>query len=326
LEPGVFEVVNDRKGRDVVTFTKILFPTDFSTSADQAFVWALELAETYGAELHVFHGLVLGGVLDEGAEEELEELESVARELESRASSRIRAIGAGRSAQVRMKRVTRRGISAASLIRDYADEEDVDLTVMGTHGRRGPAHVLLGSVAEEVVRTSMNPVLTIPERATSAPLRAVERVLVPLDLSQHSLLGLEHGKALAESYGARLQLFHVVERMSYPSFYALEEGDLSSLLAGVEERAREELARTMEQIEGSSVPFDTHIAQGEVVPAILDFAKSERSDLIVLTSHGLTGLTRLLLGSVAEKVIRRAKVPVFTVKSFGRPSPSSAPR
>ncbi len=290
---------------------KILFPTDFSTCADKAFSWALELAKAHDAELHVFHGLVLGSIFDDDAQQELQDLED---RLDGLASGRIGSLVATSASAVRVKRVTRRGLSAASLIRDYSDEEDIDLTVMGTHGRRTATHVLLGSVTEEVVRTSSNSVLTIRETETETSLRGIKKILVALDMSENSLQALPFAKELAASCGATLQLLHAVEPITYPSFYALKPGHMTSLLGDVEKRAKEELARAFLAADGPSVPFDAYVTKGDAVCAILDFAKTRRSDLIVLTTHGLTGLTRFLMGSVAEKVVRRADAAVLTVK------------
>lgn len=293
---------------------KILFPTDFSTCADTAFSWALELATTYDAELHVFHGLVLGSIFDDDAQQKLQDLEDLTQRLDGLASGRIGSLVATSASAARVKQVTRRGLAAASLIRDYSDDEDIDLTVMGTHGRRRATQVLLGSVTEEVVRTSSNSVLTIRETKSGTSMGGVERILVALDLSENSLRALPFAKELAASSGAALQLLHAVEPVTYPSFYALKPGQMSSLLGDVEKRAKEELARAFVAAGGPSVPFDAYVTKGDAVSAIVDFAKTRRSDFIVLTSHGLTGLKRFFIGSVAEKVVRRAHAAVLTIR------------
>lgn len=301
---------------------RVLFPTDFSTGADQAFAWALELARAFDAELHIFHGLVLRGTLDEEVQERIDGLEAIANELEATALRRIDSLAHKPSAEVTIKRATRRGLAAAPLIRDYIDEHDIGLTILGTHGRRNPAHALLGSVAEEVVRIASSPVFTVREREHPTSLKAIERILVPLDLSRHSVVALDYARELASVFDAKLQLLHVVERPVYPSFYALKQSSLVAMLGDIEARAKTELDKEMHHGRGPAVPFETYVSEGPAVAAILDFAKTRRSDVIVMTTHGQTALKRFFLGGVAEKVVRRATLPVLTVKSFGRSSAS----
>ncbi len=96
-----------------------------------------------------------------------------------------------------------RGFSTAPAILEYAKHNDIDLIVMGTHGRRGLGHLFLGSVAEEVVRLSSVPVLTVRERETPKPFEKMRRLLVPLDFSQHARFGHKLKVAVKNSCGRR---------------------------------------------------------------------------------------------------------------------------
>jgi nucleotide-binding universal stress UspA family protein len=215
------------------------------------------------------------------------------------------------------------------VILNYADEHDIDLIVMGTRGRRSVHRTLLGSVAEEVVRRAEQPVLAVQRgeedvRAVTPP-PPIERILVPVDFSDHAREALRHAYALAALYDAGLDLLHVTEPDLHPAFYGdgLDETyDLEK-----EQKAEEALHAFYEEVtppagsEGKLLDRSTmeaHVAAGRPAAEILRFAEEQGSDLIVMSTHGLTGLQRFMMGSVAEKVVRHVSVPVFTVKAFGK--------
>jgi nucleotide-binding universal stress UspA family protein len=220
--------------------------------------------------------------------------------------------------QIKIERTHKRGISAAPVILDYAKEFDVDLIVIGTHGRRGLGHLFLGSVAEEVVRLSSCPVLTIRERKEPLPIEELDRILVPIDFSEHSKQALRYAKQIAVSYDSRLQLLHVLEKAVHPSFYPFEKSQFFNLREAVQQKSKEALERLLKETEGPELTAEIHVIEGRAAADITEFAKDNQSDLIVIATHGLTGIEHLLMGSVTEKVVRRAPCPVFTVKAFGK--------
>ena len=155
-------------------FTRILVPTDFSELSDVALDYARALAETFAASLHVLHVLdppCAGAIGEEGS---IAESRAVQARLFEEASHRLqrRVMRVARTRyRVRGDIVT--GPGADSIV-NYARGRDIELIVMGTHGRSGLAHVLIGSVAERVVRTAPCPVLTIrcPARSGAAGMAA----------------------------------------------------------------------------------------------------------------------------------------------------------
>jgi len=217
-----------------------------------------------------------------------------------------------------------RGLAPAPTICDYAEEKQVDLIVFGTHGRRGLRRLLLGSVAEEVLHAAPCPVLMVRPRdgghpPTAAEVAPLERMLVPIDFSQFSDVALLYARELAGAFAARLELLHVVPLLPVPHLYgARHAGSLSQREPGLAERLSEVLRRRMEAGGGPRMPFDVRVVEGRAASQIVDRAERSPSDLIVMASHGLSGLRHLALGSTAEEVIRRAPCPVFVVKSFGR--------
>ena len=190
---------------------------------------------------------------------------------------------------------------------------------MGTHGRRGPARLFLGSVAEEVVRHAPCPVLTLREEKAPKAIEAVEKILVPVDFSPYSQEALSYGKEVAALYGAGLQVLHTIEEPAYPYFYT-PGGTYSPVeqLEALREKAEEALDKMLSETPGPEVPAERFVATGRPASEIARFAEERGSDMVVIATHGLTGLERLLVGSTAEQVVRLAHCPVFTVKSFGK--------
>lgn len=287
---------------------KVLLATDFSDSAGRALPYALFFAARHDAELHLVHAAILHAddpghpahhLPDEGTLEKLLE-------------------GMGMEGSVRTQRAVQRGYSAAPAILEYASDNDVDLIVLGTHGRRGVRHLLLGSVAEEVVRLAPCPVLTVRAREGSAVVPEIERIVVPIDFSEHAELGFQYAKEIAALYGAQISAIHVVEEVIYPEFYEPIMPVPTQVEAELSEQAGQHLQRTIARVAGPDVETQIEVRGGRAALQIAEFAKTEEADLIVMASHGLTGLRHFLLGSVTEQVIRRAPCPVFTVKAFGK--------
>jgi len=222
------------------------------------------------------------------------------------------------TADLQILQVERRGIAPGTVILNYADQEDVDLIVMGTHGRRGLGHLFLGSVAEEIVRRARCPVLTVREQKEPQKIEALEHILVPLDFSEHSRNALAYAKNIAAAYAARLHLLHVVEGSIHPYFYSLGKSSILDLYPEVEPRSRQELEKMFREVEGPEVEMELHVIAGRANSDILKFAEKKASDLIVIATHGLTGIEHFFIGSTTQKVVRRALCPVFTVKSFGK--------
>lgn len=294
---------------------KVLFPTDFSDHAEAALPWALRLAEKHGAELHLLHALVLHAADEAQVEARYEELADEAR-------AELRAMAEdGPVSTVRLVPAVRKGVAPAPLILEYASEEDVDLIVMGSHGRRGLRRLLLGSVAEEIVRTASCAVLTVrgvEGREHDVP--SLDRILAPTDFSKHARAGVEAAAGLSAAFGSELHLLHVVEQAVYPDFYfpvSVPAWDLPELRQRAAERL-EELAGEVRSGAGAGVETRVEVVIGRAAAEIAEHAEEIDADLIVIASHGIHGLERVLLGSVAERVGRQARRSVLTVKAFGK--------
>ncbi len=279
----------------------------------------MALAETHDAELHLLHASVLHASDPANPSHHFPEMESLTSELEERADARMKEIVEEHAPEpLTVVREQRRGISAPPVILEYVEEQDVDLVVMGTHGRRGLRHLMLGSVTEEVVRRAPCPVLTAREQEEPATVAGFETILAPVDFSEHSELALEHAVGLAREVDADLQILHVVEEITYPDFYYPAPATGEQMATEIRERVSERLQEALGRIEELGVRAGVHVVEDRPAPGIADFAEESGADLVVVGTHGLTGVKRALLGSVAEGVIRRSVPPVLTVKTSGR--------
>jgi nucleotide-binding universal stress UspA family protein len=137
----------------------------------------------------------------------------------------------------------------------------------------------------------------------------IDRIFVGYDFSESAQEAVRYGEVLADLYGADLSLVHVVRELMVPMEYEVEVPDVNR--AAVKERAESALE------EVSDREHRVLVRTGHPARRIVELAEDHDADLLVIATHGRTGLRRVLLGSVAERVIRQAPCPVFTVKAFG---------
>ncbi len=188
---------------------------------------------------------------------------------------------------------------------DLADAENCDVTVMGRRGHRPIERALVGSVAARVIGHSQRDVLVVPD-GTSLGWKSI---VVATDGSRYSAAAADRAIAFAQSYGGALQILSVVDVPS--EFYAEAPKAVEELVR----KAKEYVAEVRTKAASAGVQAETFVGEAEAHEAITNLAKDRKADLIVIGSHGRTGLRRLLMGSVAEKVIGYAPCPVLVVKS-----------
>lgn len=289
--------------------TNILAATDFSETAERATALAGMLALRFSADLHVLHVAVLveDSNLDKSSRDQLEQLQVTSEE----ARRKLLEKSSG-SYDVSVTPLLVRGIDPDEVIVETASNLGCDLIVMGTHGRRGLSHLFLGSVAERVVRTSPAPVLSLRADAIVES-DGITRILVPYDFSDASVDAARQAAAWADVLDAEITLLHVVEPVVYPEFYAVDilPDNLMMRLTTRSEEALDKVAA--ELLEGRAT--STMVEVGRAADTIVNIADPERFDLLVMATRGLSGLEHILLGSVAESVLRRSKVPMLTVPS-----------
>ncbi len=307
----------------MLSIQKILHATDFSHGSAWAGAYARAFARATGAELHVLYADVLHA--DAPGSADVPRGEAAAARLQTEMEhARERARGLP---DVPVRQVVRRNVSPGPAILDYAQEEDVDLIVMGTHGRRGIRRLVLGSVAEEVLRMANCPVMTVRAQGEALPTSAprIGPVIAPIDFSDSSKNALRYAVELARPFDAQLHLLHVVEETLHPAFYGLQVQSIYDVHPDIEERAERQLTTLLDAVAGPSPDAVTKALPGRAPVEIVKYAHGQPGSLIVMGTHGLTGFDHFLMGSTTERVVRRAEVPVFSVKSFGKSLVSADP-
>jgi nucleotide-binding universal stress UspA family protein len=197
----------------------------------------------------------------------------------------------------------------------FAAEENIDLIVMASHGRAGFQHPIIGGTAERVVRDAPCPVLTVRDRAWQMPPQksafAPKRILVTTDFSDASKKAFQYAAALARRFEASVTLLYVV-----PSQLPSELSHIGIVLEEkrLVEEARERLPRFREAELDPHRHVETLVLNGRPAHEICHTAETRQTDLIVMSTHGHTGLKHFLLGSVTEKVVRHAPCPVLVVR------------
>ncbi len=205
----------------------------------------------------------------------------------------------------------------------------VDLVVIATHGHTGVKRVLLGSTAERVVRHAPCPVLTVPTHALSrrdgkTPAFKLKKILVPIDFSKISTDALPYAVLLAGHFGSEVILLNVVEM--FPIDYLLGRELTNQTMVPMMMQAEVDLKAMAASLSKSAgVSTSAIVRQGTPFAEICDTAKTLGADMIVLTTHGYTGLKHVWLGSTAERVVRQASCPVLAVRERGHGSVDGPP-
>jgi universal stress protein A len=145
---------------------------------------------------------------------------------------------------------------------------------------------------------------------------AIKRILIPVDFSDDSLNALAYGRELAKPMGAELTILYVVEPIYYatPADMYVATPNMASLLDEQRRVGIEQLARLAADLKKKGVRHRTMLDTGVPAQVIVETARRRRCDLIIMATHGRTGLVHMLMGSVAEKVVRTAPCPVLTVR------------
>lgn len=205
----------------------------------------------------------------------------------------------------------------ASTICDVADVQDADLIAMTTHGRSGIEKWVLGSVADRVIRSARQPVFFVRPQENQMPVGGIGRILVPLDGSPLAEKALPEAISLAQSNKSEVWLLQSVE---FPEYWGEEYAGMHSWPAMIsteeqEAAAREYLLQMAAGLTDLNIPTQIVVTTGHAASAISDVVSDNDIDLIVMSTHGRSGLSRWVFGSVAEKVVRLAECPVLLIRA-----------
>ncbi len=293
----------------MLTLSRVLCPTDFSEVSTKAEAYATALAEHYGASLHLLHVdppmpiMAPYGEIPVDVRLFEEQREQALADLAA-AGDRARAAGVDTTTSVR-------GGHPAREILTVIEEQTADLLVLGTHGRGGVEHLLLGSVAEKIVRKAPCPVMVVPPAAHPESGVLFKRILCPVDGSVASAAAVAFALSLARETDGDVVLLQVVEPVP-------ASGEFGALDAAEYRRIGEAHAQT---VLSAAVSAEVRawcrvrevIAHGKPSERILDAATAERADVIVMGVRGRGAIDVLAFGSTTNDVIRRSACPVLAV-------------
>jgi len=293
----------------------ILVPLDGSDLAEQAVPVAVALAKKTGSELHLIHvhvPLAPEPIYVEGLPVIDAHMHSQRREHEQAYldGARLR-LAAGARASTRVL-----DGAVASALGAHARASNAQLAVLTTHGRGGLERAWLGSVADEMARVSPVPILLVRPEPGEAPAR-FRRLLVPLDGSPLAEAILDHAIGIARlDPEAEIVLLEVVQPVLsstlVPQSLLAPASAKDEIKRAQEAAAREYLEGVAGRVKSAHVRVRVRVDfSGNVAAAILEAARAEGADLVALCTHGRSGLRRLALGSVADKIVRASAIPVL---------------
>lgn len=290
------------QARTRITLKNILFATDFSAASDAAAPIATQIARRYGAKIygvHVNPADPYVAAAPEAWTAMAEAAERAAKEAAGRLDEQLQGI--------EHEVVIAEG-KIWEVMSDLIKQKEIDLVVLGTRGRTGFGKTLLGSVAEQILRQSPCPVLTVGPHVNpwSDEYAKMREILYATDLATDFPVAAPYAVSLAQENQAHLVLLHVIEDS--------KAGDLvdSPEVVNLKERKLQQLVT---QQAGLWCDPSYIVEQGPAAEKILDVAKRRRTDLIVLGARPAKGLaTHLNMGTV-HKVVSQATCPVLTVRS-----------
>lgn len=299
---------------------KVLIPLDGSAFAERVLTFVQEVAKPHECDLllmHVTQPLQYYAVLapDAMTTVDITQWREEAEKYLQRITDKLEAEGC----HVIPMRVEG---DVASTICDMADAQDVDLIAMTTHGRSGIEKWVLGSVADRVIRSANQPIFLVRPQEGQAPPSSLRRILVPLDGSRLAEKALPQAIDLAKANGSEIWLLQSVE---FPEYWGEEYAGMHTLpaLISTEEQeaaAQEYLEQVAETLANEGIPTQIVVTTGHAASAISDVVADNGMDLIIMCTHGRSGLSRWVFGSVAEKVVRLAECPVLLLRAHEAPA------
>jgi nucleotide-binding universal stress UspA family protein len=299
---------------------RILVPVDFSPTSREALALAGSLARRAGGRLTLLH---VGATPTYSMTQAWSpSMHMPIQELQERMKRESQAL-----VERWLQSDVPPGVEARTILREgfppeeiVAEANDHDLVVIGTHGRTGADRVVLGSVAERVVRHCKVPVLVAPGAAREPGRRVdtpFENVLVAVDFSDSSIRALRAGIAMARTSGAKITLLHVgISEAIMISQIWMDA--VSPAMVELHDRMAREAQRQLDRVMQDEVPEPLRgqalLREGIAAPTIVQQVTLGSYDLVVMGTHGHTGMQRVILGSAAERVLRLSPVPVLVVR------------
>jgi nucleotide-binding universal stress UspA family protein len=283
---------------------EILVPLDGSVEAESVLPYLRDLAPRFGSHVHIL-GVGIG-----------RKTRRINRLLEDYINRIANSLHAN---NIKTEPVICYGIAADKIL-DFTIEKDIDLIIMTTHGRSGITRWWMGSVAEKVISEATAPVLLVRSKRLSKT-RAAEKlhfshkILAPLDGSDIGETALPYAETLAINSGASVSLLQVVSPPGTVEASLLGGPDWRKFIKAMHNAGENYLKSLAEKLNGNGIKSTYEVVTGDPADKIVEYAGDKKITLIAMSTHGRTGLARWVLGSVADKVLHDARVPILLVRS-----------
>lgn len=286
---------------------KIICAIDFSNFTDTILSYSVALCKKYNAKLFLIHVIIDVRTLLEHNE--------TALDLEALQKSNIRDAqdlleNTAKDLTVENEIIIRQGTPADAISR-FASEHKADMVITATHGKSGFKRFLLGSVTEKLMKTLHCPLLVLPMQGNDVGSPAgfemkLRKILVGCDFSPDSKLAVDYGLSLAQEFQAELYLSHVIK----PSLYKDEREEFNEFHS----RLEGQLNRMVPESCLDWCAVKTILLEGEPYLELINYAKEQEIDIIVLGIRGHTLWEKLLVGSTTDRLIRHTPLPVLAVR------------
>jgi nucleotide-binding universal stress UspA family protein len=293
-------------------FSRILVGIDDSDASQAALSLAVRLAREHGSELILCNSVDWLPIVSEAASTgEMVDTTAIVDDLKAEGVALLdRAAGVVKSAGLTAQKRALEGEPARQVLETAVDAK-CSLIVIGTHDRHGLDHLFVGSTTAGVLRGSMIPVLTV--RTVAKPAAEGSRCF------EHILAGIDESEPSEAAIQTVLDVF--AEDSVHVLFYSVAASG-----SDANEQAQLVIGKAVAAAEGRGISAKGRVVHGDPGAALIAAAQSEAADLIVLGSHGRRGLQHLFLGSVAERIVRGAAVPVLVVRTRKSAPAASAAR
>ena len=283
---------------------EILVPLDGSREAESVLPYLRDLAPRFGSQVHIL-GVGIGG-----------KTRRVNRLLEDYTKRIANGLNGN---NIKAKAVTLYG-TAADKILDFTAENEIGLIIMATHGRSGITRWWMGSVAEKVISEATAPVLLVRSKrpskigAAGKP-KFLQKILAPLDGSDIGEAALPYAEILATNSGASISLLQVVSPPGTVEASLLGGPDWRKFVKAMHDAGEDYLKSIAGRLSDKGIKYTYEVITGDPADKIVEYADVKKASLIAMSTHGRTGLARWVLGSIADKVLHGARIPILLVRS-----------
>ncbi|MDD5095328.1 MAG: universal stress protein [Dehalococcoidia bacterium] len=294
-------------------YEKILVPLDGSAAAERCLPYVEEIAARTGSAIFLISVSETG---NDDIDDKRSYLESLLDEMESD----LEGFPAKDETAVYQDVLT--GKTAAEIVR-YADENEINLIVMTASGSSGEGPWRLGNIAAKVIRATNRPVLLVRKEPSAGAIEQrnlIKKVLLPLDGSALGESAIPQVEALAKALDFEVVLLHILDpvvTVDMPGLASVTR-PTSKQLANEEEKALDYLGKIETALREKGLNVSSQLRSGSAAEEIIALAKENGIDLIAMSTHGRSGISKWVFGSVTDKVLHAGETPVLAVRPAGR--------